>query len=139
MEIGGGKIVSSLYELLGGHAGILGFIRPFCMDVRQHAVLGPIFNAHIKDWETHLAKIADFWALQTGGPSGYRGGFAGAHLQIGIRPEFFDHWLSLWDFNCQRALEPTEAGEMSALAHEMGRRLRKVVEGRPWLEIAKEE
>jgi hemoglobin len=135
----GGDVVSeSLYERLGGHEGILNLIRPFYADVRQHAVLGPVFNAHIKDWETHLGKIADFWALQAGVPSSYRGGFAGAHLRIGVRPEFFEHWLSLWDFNCQRALPPEEAREMSALAHELGRRLRKVVEGNPMLQIGGE-
>ncbi len=126
---------ATLYQRLGGHAGILKLIRPFYIDVRQHNVLGPIFNSHIKDWETHLAKITEFWALQTGGESKYRGGFAGAHLKLGIQPEFFDHWLALWDFNCKRSLAETEAREMSALAHEMGRRLKKVVEGRPWLEI----
>ncbi len=132
------QLSESLYQRLGGHEGILKLIRPFYIDVRQHSVLGPIFDSHIKDWETHLAKITEFWALQTGGEAKYRGGFAGAHLQLGIKPEFFDHWLALWDFNCQRRLEETEAREMSALAHEMGRRLKKVVEGRPWLEIGKE-
>jgi len=117
----------SLYGQLGGHEGILAFIRPFYMDVRQHAVLGPIFNAHIDDWESHLAKITEFWALQTGGPSTYRGGFAGAHLRIGIQLEFFDHWLALWDFNCQRQLKPEVGEKMSAIAHELGRRLKRVV------------
>ncbi len=117
----------TLYAQLGGHEGILAFIRPFYMDVRQHAVIGPIFNERIKDWESHLAKIADFWALQTGGPATYRGGLVGAHQGLGIRPDFFDHWLKLWDFNCQRQLTPDLAGRMSALAHEFGRRLRRFV------------
>jgi len=117
----------TLYAQLGGHEGILEFIRPFYMDVRQHGVIGPIFNAQIKDWESHLAKIADFWALQTGGPSTYRGGLVGAHRGIGIQPEFFDHWLKLWDFNCQRQLSPERAEKMSALAHEFARRLRRFV------------
>jgi len=128
----------SLYQRMGGHEGILAFIRPFYIDVRQHDVLGPIFNTHIKDWESHLAKITEFWALQTGGPSTYRGGFAGAHVQLGLQPEFFDHWLGLWDFNCRRQLSPELAEQMSGLAHEMGRRLKKVVAGRPWLEIGKD-
>lgn len=129
---------ASLYERLGGHAGILKFIRPFYADIRQHGVLGPIFNARITDWENHLAKITEFWALQTGGPAKYRGGFAGAHLPLGLKPEFFELWLGLWDFNCTRQLPPAEAGEMSALAHEMARRLERVVAGRPWSELSVE-
>src|SRR4051812_15659873 len=39
----------SLYERLGGHVGILKLIKPFYADVRQHNILGPIFNSHITD------------------------------------------------------------------------------------------
>ncbi|MDB4458961.1 group III truncated hemoglobin [bacterium] len=117
----------TLYVRMGGHKGILEFIRPFYMDIRQHQVLGPIFNAQIQDWESHLVKIAEFWSLQTGGTSLYRGGFAGAHLKLDLEPELFDIWLTLWDYNCQRQLSPELAESMSAMAHEMARRLKRVI------------
>lgn len=117
-----------LYERLGGHAGILNLLKPFYADVRQHAVIGPIFSARITDWTSHLAKITEFWALQTGGPSAYRGGFAGAHLPLGLRPAHFEHWLGLWELNSARQLGPREAHEMIALAQEFGRRLRSVTQ-----------
>ena len=41
---------SPLYERLGGHAGILRLLETFYIDVRQHAVLGPIFEERIQDW-----------------------------------------------------------------------------------------
>jgi hemoglobin len=121
---------ASLYERLGGHAGILKLLKPFYIDVRQHAVLGPIFNSHITDWPAHLDKITEFWALQTGGESRYRGGFAGAHMSLGLQPEHFQHWLGLWEFNNARQLPPKEAAEMTALAHEFARRLFSVTQGR---------
>lgn len=123
--------VPTLYDQLGGHEGILALIRTFYIDARQHDILGPVFNSHITDWETHMAKITEFWALQTGGPSTYRGGFAGAHLRAGIQSEFFEHWLGLWDYNCQRHLSPELAKQMNALAQELGRRLKMVIEGMP--------
>ena len=123
--------MSTLYERLGGHTGIAELLRTFYADVRQHTVLGPIFNARIHDWPAHLAKIGEFWALQTGGPSRYSGGFGAAHLRIGIEPQHFELWLGLWDFNCQRQLPPAEAEAMSALAHEFGARLRRLVGMRP--------
>lgn len=126
---------SSLYSRLGGHEGILRLITPFYADVRQHAVLGPIFNAQIHDWPAHLAKITEFWALQTGGESAYRGGFGAAHLRLGLQPEHFEHWLALWEFNNQRQLEPKEAGEMTALAHELARRLFAITQGRSSLRV----
>ena len=120
----------SLYERLGGHDGILKLIQPFYADVRQHELLGPIFNAHIQDWPAHLNKIADFWALQAGGESRYPGGFARAHSNLGLRPEHFQSWLALWEFNNARQLPPTEAAALNALAHELGRRLFAMTQGR---------
>lgn len=127
--------METLYERLGGHDGILNLIRPFYADVRQHAVLGPIFNGRIHDWPAHLAKIAEFWARQTGGPSRYGGGFGAAHLGLGIGPEHFRHWLDLWEFNCRRQLADREATPMIALAYEFGRRLQSIVAGRPSLRV----
>src|SRR6185503_7066050 len=125
----------TLYERLGGHAGILRLITPFYFDVRQHHLLGPIFNARIQDWPAHLARITDFWARQTGGPSRYGGGFAGTHLQLGIAPEHVGQWLALWDFNCRRQLPAAEATEMSALARGIGKQLQKILAGRSGLSI----
>ena len=119
----------TLYTRLGGHDGILKLIKPFYADVRQHEILGPIFNAHIQDWPAHLEKITDFWALQAGGESEYRGGFAGAHMGLGLQPEHFQNWIALWEFNNARSLRPQEAAEMNALAHELGRRLFAMTQG----------
>ncbi|MGC3959703.1 MAG: group III truncated hemoglobin [Verrucomicrobiota bacterium] len=120
----------SLYDRLGGHDGILKLIKAFYVDARQHAVLGPIFNARIHDWPAHLDKIADFWALQSGGPTRYRGGFAGAHMSLGLEAEHFQHWLGLWELNNGRHLAPREADELNAIAHELGRRLFTVTRNR---------
>ena len=100
------------------------------MDVRQHAVLGPIFNAKVKDWEMHLANITEFWALQTGGASRYRGGFGRAHMGLGLQPEHFEHWLGLWKWNNARELAPQEAAELNALAQQLGQRLFSAIRNR---------
>jgi hemoglobin len=120
----------SLYERVGGHDGILKLVTSFYADVRQHAVLGPIFNAQIEDWPQHLEKITEFWSLQTGGPSRYRGGFGAAHLPLNLKPEHFQQWLALWEFNNTRRLPPPEAAEMNSLAHDLARRLSSVTQGR---------
>lgn len=124
------ELEKSLYERLGGHEGILKLIKPFYADVRQDAVIGPIFMGTIEDWPEHLAKITEFWSLQTGGPTRYRGGFGTAHLPLELKPEHFQHWLNLWEFNNARALPPREAAEMNELAQLFGRRLFMVTQGR---------
>jgi hemoglobin len=99
----------------------------FYADVRQHAVIGPIFNERIKDWPEHVSKIAEFWARATGGASNYAGQMPVKHLTLGLQPEHFAAWLELWDWNCKRHLPAAEAAEMSALAHGIGQRLRQIV------------
>ena len=126
---------ASLFDRLGGQAGVEELLRHFYADVRQHGVLGPIFNAHIHDWPAHLAKIGEFWARQTGGPSRYGGGFGAAHLPLGIGPEQLQHWLALWDFNSRRHLAEAEAREMCALARRIGDQLLRITGGRSGLAL----
>lgn len=116
-----------LYHRLGAHEGITRLLHSFYSDVRQHAVIGPIFNQQIKDWPAHIAKIAEFWARATGGPSTYAGAMPLKHLPLGLQPEHFRAWLDLWDFNCRRNLPAQEAAEMSQLAQNIGARLKQIV------------
>ena len=125
----------TLYERLGEREGIRRLIEPFYVDVRQHRVLGPIFNARIQDWPAHLEHITEFWARQTGGPSNYPGGFAAAHLPLGIQPTDLGHWLGLWELNCRRHLPDIEAKEMITLAQRIGGQLQRILSGRPGFSI----
>jgi hemoglobin len=107
------------------------FLWHFYADVRQHHVIGPIFNARIQNWPEHVSKIAEFWARATGGPSSYTGQMPIKHLKLGLSPEHFAAWLRLWEWNCKRHLQPAEAEEMIALAHGIGQRLRQIVGAAP--------
>lgn len=118
---------SNLYERIGRQPGIQNLLHHFYADVRQHALLGPVFARHIHDWPAHLKKIGTFWAQVTGGPSGYNGGMPARHLALGIEAAHFGAWLQLWEFNCNAHLQPAEAEEMIALAHEIGRRLKTIL------------
>ena len=119
--------LGKLYDRIGGREGLSNLLRHFYADVRQHHLIGPVFNQRIEDWPAHLAKIAGFWARITGGPSMYSGQIPAKHVSLGLDPRHFDAWLELWDFNCRCRLEPQEAREMSRLAHEMGQRLAGLV------------
>lgn len=117
----------SLYERIGAHAGLQKLLRSFYADVRQHAVIGPIFNHQIKDWPAHLEKIGTFWSQLTGGPTGYAGRMPMKHMGLGIDAQHFEAWLQLWEFNCRRHLAEKEANEMIALAQGIGRRLSSIL------------
>lgn len=37
-------------------------VHTFYASVREHGQLGPIFEAHVRDWNRHLATMVDFWS-----------------------------------------------------------------------------
>ena len=114
---------------MGGRESIAILLRHFYADVRQHKLLGPIFNQRIHDWPAHLVKIGEFWARLTGGPSDFAGSLPTKHAPLGIDGEHFDAWLSLWEANCRCYLAPREAQELFELAQMIGRRLQRMVTG----------
>jgi hemoglobin len=118
---------ASLFERIGGRAGIAEMLRHFYADVRQHQVIGPIFLAQIDDWPVHLDKIADFWSGATGGPARYSGPMPQKHFPLGLGPEHFEAWLDLWRRQCRIRFEATEAAEMIHLAESIGERLRFLI------------
>jgi hemoglobin len=114
----------SLYERIGGREGLALLLRHFYADVRQHELIGPIFNRQIDDWPSHLEKIGSFWARLTGGPSDYSGQMPAKHLNLGIDAQHFNAWLQLWRFNCSSHLKEPEAQEMIGLATKLDAGLR---------------
>lgn len=117
----------SLYERIGGRETLAILLRHFYADVRQQRLLGPVFNEHIHDWPAHLAKIGEFWARLTGGPSSFVGSLPLKHAPLGIGARHFDAWLGLWETNCRCYLAPGEALELFELAQMIGRRLQSIV------------
>jgi hemoglobin len=69
----------------------------FYARIREHPVLGPVFNARIDDWDAHIAKLCAFWssvALMTGC---YKGRPMPVHAAIHeITGDHFEAWLALF-------------------------------------------
>jgi hemoglobin len=116
---------SVLFERLGGRPTLEKLLRHFYADVRQHELIGPIFNSKIEDWPAHIEKIAKFWSQVTGGPAQYAGGMPMKHIPLGLREEHFKAWLGLWEINCRQWLPPEPASELIAQAHQIAIRLRQ--------------
>lgn len=65
--------------------------------VRQDAVLGPIFQRHVKDWDAHMPKMVDFWSSTLRGTARFRGTPMPKHVAIpGLSAELFQRWLALF-------------------------------------------
>ncbi len=77
-------------------------VRTFYTKIRAHAILGPIFNSIIIDWETHLDLLTDFWETQLFLKRKYYGNPVTAHQEVDdkmkhtITSEHFGLWLNAW-------------------------------------------
>ncbi len=115
----------TLYDKMGGRPALLQLLRHFYADVRQHHLIGPIFNSHIQDWPAHLEKIAHFWSPMLGGPWDYAGAMPPKHVPLGLQEDHFAAWLGLWEHNCQVWLPEEAANELISRAHFIAQRLRE--------------
>ncbi|MCF3640765.1 truncated hemoglobin [Rhizobium sp. TRM95111] len=66
--------------------------------VRQHAELGPIFDARLDGrWPEHLEKMQRFWSAVAFKDGGYGGKPVMAHQGVaGLNPPLFEAWLGLF-------------------------------------------
>ncbi|NDZ16918.1 preprotein translocase subunit TatC [Variovorax sp. WS11] len=72
-------------------------VHSFYDRVREDAALGPIFAAHVKNWDHHLATMVDFWSSALRGTARYRGAPLPKHAALpGLHIELFHQWLSLF-------------------------------------------
>jgi len=115
----------SLFERLGGKPVLLRLLHHFYADVRQHRLIGPVFEAQVENWPEHIEKIATFWSQVTGGPAVYDGGMPARHIPLGLKEEHFQAWLGLWEVNCLVWLDTESANELIVLAQQIGLRLRQ--------------
>lgn len=72
-------------------------VHGFYAQVRQDAVLGPIFDTHIRHWDRHLATMVDFWSGALRGTARFRGAPMPKHAALpGLNAGLFQRWLALF-------------------------------------------
>jgi hemoglobin len=104
-------------------------VHHFYGKVRQDRLLGPVFDRFIgNEWDTHLARMCDFWSailFQTGR---YKGNPMLAHLQIEeISPRHFDRWVELFIETVGEQCDPTLGDRFIGLALRMRENLQGAV------------
>jgi len=101
------RLTAEIMEQTGiDEALIARLVHGFYAKVRADAVLGPIFEARIRDWEPHLAQMCAFWssvALMTGR---YHGTPMAKHLPLPVDGEHFDRWLELFEQTAREICSP---------------------------------
>jgi hemoglobin len=90
----------------------------FYAKVQLDPEIGPIFNAIVKDWPEHLAKLKDFWSTVMLTTRRYKGDPMMTHLQIPLplEPNHFARWLSLFEETAREVMSPDHAAAIIAKA-----------------------
>jgi hemoglobin len=118
------RITADIVERTGiDEAMIARLVHGFYAKVRADAVLGPIFEARIVDWEPHLAQMCAFWssvALMTGR---YHGQPMRAHIPLKLSPAHFVAWLALFERTARAHFSPSGAEHMLDRARRIARSL----------------
>jgi hemoglobin len=101
-----------------GETEIDHLVRAFYCRVRSDALLGPIFNNAIQDWDHHLGKLVDFWSSVMLGSGRYKGQPMAAHLRQAthMTPAAFERWLQLWAETTTARLRPAAAAALQEKA-----------------------
>lgn len=101
---------------------VLRLVHAFYARVRQDEILGPIFDAHIDDWDRHLARLVDFWSAILRRTARFSGAPMPRHAALpGLSMELFERWLGL--FEATLADQPNRA-----LAEQAGRAARRIAQ-----------
>jgi hemoglobin len=72
-------------------------VRGFYAKVRSDAVLAPVFDSKIKDWEPHLAQMCAFWSSVALMSGRYHGTPMVKHAPLPVDADHFDRWLELFE------------------------------------------
>ena len=104
-------------------------VNAFYAKVRKDALIGPIFNSQIKDWEHHLSHLTDFWETNLLGVRRFKGNPMQAHVDVDrksdgvITQDYFGRWLHLWFATMDENFEGEGAMRLKSAARNMSTNL----------------
>ncbi len=95
-------------------------VHKFYANIRKDAQLGPIFDAHIDNWDIHLATMVNFWESLLLGAASFKGNPMPKHAVIPeLSAELFERWLALF----KKTNEDIGNAELTATAQEFATRI----------------
>ena len=88
---------------------IVRLVHAFYGKVRTDALLGPVFDRKVEDWDEHLRTLVAFWSSIAMGTDSYKGRPLPAHMGLGIEAEHFTRWLGLFRETAAEVCPPEAA------------------------------
>lgn len=85
-------------------------VERFYDSVRADDMLGPIFDAAVHDWPSHLDRLVDFWSSLTLLSGAYKGNPLRQHFGLGrLDDAHFRRWLDLFEATLRNTCTPEQA------------------------------
>ncbi|QWG16885.1 group III truncated hemoglobin [Bradyrhizobium sediminis] len=104
-------------------------VRGFYTRVRSDAVLGPVFEARIHDWEPHLQRMFAFWSSVALMSGRYHGTPMAKHMPLPVDADHFDRWLALFEETAREVCSPEAATHFVELARRIAASLELGIAG----------
>ncbi|MEO6823293.1 MAG: group III truncated hemoglobin [Nitrosospira sp.] len=99
-------------------ADVQQLVHVFYAKVRSDTLLAPVFDAHVGNWEQHLAQLVNFWSSALRGTARFRGNPLAKHVALpGLTSELFQRWLSLFRETTQSLTNTGLQVRANELAH----------------------
>lgn len=90
-------------------AMIARLVEGFYDRVRADPLLGPVFDARIRDWGPHLEQMKLFWSSVALMSGAYHGRPMPKHLPLPVDARHFDRWLELFEATAHDLCPPAAA------------------------------
>ena len=104
-------------------------VRAFYEKVRADAVLAPVFEARIQDWEPHLERMFAFWSSVALMSGRYHGTPMAKHMPLPVDADHFDRWLALFGETAVEVCPPVAAAHFVELARRIAASLELGIAG----------
>lgn len=104
------KIVAEIMAATGIDDDLIArLVDTFYARVRADATLGPVFEAHVEDWDTHLSQMRLFWSSVALMSGRYHGRPMPKHINLPVDARHFDRWLVLFETVAREVCPPAAA------------------------------
>ena len=96
---------------------IANLVHTFYAKARKDPGLGPIFEAHVIDWDAHFVQMINFWSAQLRGTSRFRGAPMPKHIALpDLNAALFERWLQLFRETTEEMGNPGLQQQANAIA-----------------------
>ena len=99
-------------------------VHTFYSAVRRDEILGPIFEHHVHSWDSHLAKLVDFWSSLLRRTGRFEGTPMPKHIALpGLSADLFERWLALFYETTAAQPNPLMREQANVMARRIARSL----------------